>query len=67
MGHHFLLQGIFLTQGSNTGNLQCRQILYLLGHQGSLKFLVNGFSSEVVMLVYEAGLSFPGSSGSLVI
>ena len=26
-GCHFLLQGIFLTQGSNTGLLHCGQIL----------------------------------------
>ena len=35
MGYHFLLQGIFLTQGSNLGLLHCRQILYYLSHQGS--------------------------------
>ena len=35
-GCHFLLQGIFLTQGSNLGLLHCRQILYHLNHQGSL-------------------------------
>ena len=35
MGSHFLLQGIFLTQGSNLGLLHCRQILYHLSHQGS--------------------------------
>ena len=35
MGSHFFLQGIFLTQGSNVGLLQCRQILYCLSHQGS--------------------------------
>ena len=29
---HFLLQGIFLTQGSNPGLLHCRQILYHLSH-----------------------------------
>ena len=37
VGCHFLLQGIFLTQGSNLhllGLLHYRQILYLLGHQG---------------------------------
>ena len=28
MGRHFLLQGIFLTQGSNPCLLHCRQILY---------------------------------------
>ena len=27
---HFLVQEIFLTQGSNSGLLQCRQILYCL-------------------------------------
>ena len=30
-----LLQGIFLTQGSNLGLPDCRQILYHLSHQGS--------------------------------
>ena len=31
---HFLLQGIFPIQGSNPGLLHCRQMLYLLTHQG---------------------------------
>ena len=31
-----LLQGIFLTQGSNPGLLHCRQTLYHLSHQGNL-------------------------------
>ena len=35
VGCHLLLQGIFLAQGSNPGNLYCRQILYHLSHQGS--------------------------------
>ena len=35
MGHHCLLQGSFLTQGSNLGLLYCRQILYCLSHQES--------------------------------
>ena len=33
MGCHSLLQGIFLTQGSNQGLLHCRQILYHLSYQ----------------------------------
>ena len=37
VGIHSLLQGIFLTQGSNTGLPHCRQILYHLSHQGSPK------------------------------
>ena len=35
MDCYTLLQGIFLTQGSNPGLLHCRQILYYLSHQGS--------------------------------
>ena len=34
VGSHFLLQGIFSTQGWNPGLLHCRQILYCLSHQG---------------------------------
>ena len=33
MGSHFLLQKLFLTQGSNPGLLHYRQILYHLSHQ----------------------------------
>ena len=36
LGCHFLLEGIFLTQGLNPGLWHCRQILYCLSHQGSL-------------------------------
>ena len=36
VGSHALLQGIFLTQGSNLGLLHCRQTLYSLSYQGSL-------------------------------
>ena len=35
VGCQSLLQGIFLTQGSNPGLLHCRWILYHLSHQGS--------------------------------
>ena len=34
-GSHSLIQGIFQTQGSNSGLLHCRQILYCLSPQGS--------------------------------
>ena len=34
VGCHSLLQGIFLTQGSNLSCLHCRQILHCLSHQG---------------------------------
>ena len=35
VGSHFLLQGIFLIQGSNPGLPHCRQILYQLNHEGN--------------------------------
>ena len=34
-GCHFLLQGIFLSQGLNLGLLHCRKMLHSLSHQGS--------------------------------
>ena len=46
VGCHFLLQGIFLTQGSNPGLPHCRQMLYHLSHQGSPSFAVEGYNSE---------------------
>ena len=35
VGCHFLLQGIFLTHGSNPCLLYCRQTLYHLSHQST--------------------------------
>ena len=35
VGSLSLLQGVFPTQGSNTGLLHCRRILYQLSHKGS--------------------------------
>ena len=40
VGCHFLLQGIFLTQGLNPGLLHCRQIVYHLSHREALSFLL---------------------------
>ena len=36
MGCHFLLHGIFPTQGSNLGLPHCRQMLYSVSHQGRI-------------------------------
>ena len=36
MGSHYFLEGIFLTQGSNSGLPHCRQILYHMNHQRTL-------------------------------
>ena len=49
VGSHFLLQGIFPTQRSNSGLMHCRQILYQLSHKGSpktLEWVAYPFSSE---------------------
>ena len=42
VGCHFLLHGIFSTQGSNSGLLHCRQILYHLSYMGSPKASLKG-------------------------
>ena len=42
VGSHSLLQGIFLTHGSNPGLPHCRHILYQLSHQGRSKILEVG-------------------------
>ena len=38
MDCHFLLQGIFPTQGLNPGSQHCRQILYPLSHAESVPY-----------------------------
>ena len=45
VGCHALLQGIFPTQGSNPGLLQCRRILYQLSPKGSPG---NGYRARVM-------------------
>ena len=50
---HGLLQGIFLTQGSNPGLPHCRWIFYHLSHQGSPRIL------EWVAYFLSRGSSWP--------
>ena len=50
VGCHFLLQGIFPTQGLNLGLLHCRQTLYHLSHQGSKLKPTRSFSSLVSLI-----------------
>ena len=42
MGCHFLLQRIFLAQGSHLCLPRCRQILYPLSHEGSPRLVFSG-------------------------
>ena len=50
VSHHFLLQGIFPTQGSNPGLSHCRQILYYLSHQRSPVYMPSVFYSFDIIL-----------------
>ena len=56
VGSLSFLQGIFPTQGSNTGPLHCRQILYQLSYQRSPRIL------EWVAYPFSRGSSRPRSS-----
>ena len=64
MGSHFLLQGIFPTQGLNPGLLHCRQNLYCLSYRKSIKTVcravLKGFS--LIRLCDPVNCSLPGSS-----
>ena len=53
VGSHFLLQGIFPTQGSNWHLLHSRQILYHLSHQ--LEYQFNNHQKESEIIQVEAG------------
>ena len=57
-GLHFLLQGIFLTQGSNPGLSHCRQILYCLSHQGSPKWGEESLIASDQVLHHQVVTSF---------
>ena len=52
VGCQFLLQGIFLTQGSNPGLLHCRQTLYPLSHQGCQTRVQSPLNSYLHMLYF---------------
>ena len=55
VGCHALLQGIFPTQGSNSGLSHCGPTLYHLSHQGSPRIL------EWVAYPFSKGSSWPGN------
>ena len=65
VGCHFLLQGSFLTQGSNPHLLHCRQILLPLSHPGSpfrgiiIPFLIHPLESEAAVSVAQTVKKLP--------
>ena len=54
VGWHFLLQGLFLTQGWSPGLLHCRQIVYGLSHQRSLIYAFKDY--DYIYYMYLKGL-----------
>ena len=54
MGCHFLLQGIFPTQGSNPDLLHCRQMIYQLSYEGTYEGVVGKHFSPVSANEYNA-------------
>ena len=60
MSSHFLLQGIFPTQGLNPGLLHGRQILYHLNHQRSpsicVSFLERSIKTRIILWVFVASV-----------
>ena len=61
VGCRSLLQGIFLTQGLNTGLLRWRQILYHLSHQGSLAYIDHLCFTYLFIWLHTGSLCHAGS------
>ena len=67
VGCHFLLQRIFLTQGSNPGLPHCRQMLYHLSHKGlsNANESTSDFNSQnVIQKTLTISVSFKANSNS---
>ena len=62
VGCHFLLQGIFPTQGLNSGLRHCVWIIYLLNHQGSC---IPTYVSVFFQILFSQRLSSNIESSSL--
>ena len=56
MGCHFLLQGIFSTQGSNPGFLRSTQFLYQLSHQGSPEYTEELYKRDRTQITIHDGV-----------
>ena len=63
----FLLQGIFLTQGSNPGLPHCRQTLYRLSYQGSPTYIIVRLTVGLLRWLsgYESAC-YAGDTGSIL-
>ena len=64
VGCHALLQGISLTQGSNSGLLHCRWILYRPSHQGILILNIDNPKESIELeTIYKSNWIFPWEMG----
>ena len=65
MGFHFLLQRIFLTQGSNPGLPHCGQTLDRLSHLSEIKIVLamNGVDVYTAIQIYLKPLNFTLNNG----
>ena len=59
MGCHFLLHGIFPTQGLNLGLRYCRRILYHLSHQWTSEWPVRPYKQIVLPISFYIFIAFP--------
>ena len=68
VGCHFLLQGIFPTQGLNLGLLHCWQILYWLSYKGSPCSTLDIQNPQIILdhHPFSPPMNFSGISFSLV-
>ena len=58
VGCHFLLQGIFPTQGLNPGLRHCRLMLYRLNHQGNPTDCPQFSTSHLLLFEIQSGFLF---------
>ena len=70
MGSHSLIQGVFLTQGSNPGPPHCRRILYRLNrlvfHCKVLVAQSSGFPGSSVGKEFACNMNSQGDLGSIL-
>ena len=59
VGSHFLLQGIFLTQGSNPGLHHCRWTLYRLSHR-EVTLTIVGIKRNIILYINSYTLTMVG-------
>ena len=60
LGCHSLLQGIFLTWGSNLGVRHCRQFLYHLSHKGSPNLGTNSWCATLPIKAHRQYIKHDG-------